>query len=86
MRTLGVEVMSMYTGAKTVVRTIYGNSNGFEVKVGMHQGSALSPLLFMIVMEALSREFRVALQWELLYADDLVVVAETEDHLIKRLN
>jgi len=26
------------TGAKSVVRTIYGNSNGFEVKVGMHQG------------------------------------------------
>jgi len=25
--------MSMYTGAKTVVRTVYGNSNGFEVKV-----------------------------------------------------
>jgi len=48
----------MYTGAETVVRTVYGNSNGFEVKVGMHQGSALSPLLFMIVMEALSREFR----------------------------
>ena len=35
-------VMSMYTGAKTVVRTVYGNSNGFEVKVGLHQGSALS--------------------------------------------
>jgi len=32
----------MYTGAKAVVRTVYGNSNGFEVKVhlGMHQGSA----------------------------------------------
>jgi len=45
-------VMSPYTGAKTVVRTVYGNSNGFEVKVGMHQGSALSPLLFMMVMEA----------------------------------
>jgi len=35
----------MYTGAKTVVETVYGNSGGFEVKVGMHQGSALSPLL-----------------------------------------
>jgi len=40
MRKLGVEewlvsaVMSMYTGAKTVVRTVYGNSKGFEVKVG----------------------------------------------------
>jgi len=74
----------MYTGAKTVVRTVYGNSNGFEVKVCMHQGSALSPLLFVIVTEALSRQFRVALPWELLYADDLVVIAETEDDLIKK--
>jgi len=38
---LGVEewldsaVMSMYSGAKTVVRTVYGNSKSFEVKVGM---------------------------------------------------
>jgi len=44
--------MSMYTGATTVVRTVYGNSRGFEIKVGMHQGSALSPLLFVIVTEA----------------------------------
>jgi len=88
MHKLGVEewlvmaVISMNTGAKTVVSTVYGNSNGFEVKVGMHLGSALSPLLFLIVMEALSREFRVALPWEL-YADDLVVIADTEDDLIK---
>jgi len=92
MRKLGVEewlvsaVMSMYTGAKTVVRTVYGNSKGYEVKVGMHQGSALSPLLFVIVMDAISREFRVALPWELLYADDLAVIPETEEELIKRLN
>ena len=79
-------VMSMYDGAKTVVRTVYGNSNSFEVNVGKHQGSALSPLLFVIVTEGLSTEFRIALPWELLYADDLVVTAETEDELIKRLN
>jgi len=71
--------MSTNTGAKIVERTVYGNSNSFEVKVGMHQGSALSPLLFLIAMEALSREFRVALPWEMLYAHDLVVIAETED-------
>jgi len=52
----------------------------------MHQGSALSPLLFVIVMETLSREFRVDLPWELLHADDLVLIAETEDDLLKRLN
>ena len=88
---LGVEewlvsaVMSMYADAKTVVRTVYGNSKSFEVKVGMHQGSALSPLLFVIIMEAISREFGVALPWELLYADDLAVIADTEEELIKRL-
>ena len=76
----------MYTGAKTVVRTVYGNGNGFEIKVGMHQGSALRPLLFVIVMEALSRDFKVALPSQLLYADDLVVIADIEDDLIKRLN
>jgi len=92
MHKLGVEewlvsaVMSMYTGAKTVVRTVYGNSKGFEVKVGMHQGSGLSPLSLVIVMEAISRELRVALPWELLYADDLAVIAETEEKLIKSLN
>ena len=89
---LGVEewlvsaVMSMYSGAKTVVRTVYGNSKSLKVKVGMHQGSALSPLLFVLVMEAISREFRVALPCELLYEDDLAVIAETEEELIKRLN
>jgi len=40
----------------------------------------------VIVMEAISREFRVALAWELLYANDLVGIAETEEDLIKRLN
>ena len=62
------------------------NSNGFEVKVNMHQGSALSPLLIVIVMESLSREFRVTLPWKLLYVDDLLVIGETEDDQIKRLN
>jgi len=48
MRKLGVEeclasaVMIMYTGAKTVIRTVYGSCNSFEAKVDMHQGSALS--------------------------------------------
>jgi len=49
-------MMSMYTGAETVIRTVYGNSKGFEVKVCMLQGSALNPLLFVIVTKAISRE------------------------------
>ena len=41
--------------------------------------------LFVIVMESISREIRVALPWELLYADDLALIAETEEELIKDL-
>jgi len=66
--------------------SVYGNSKCSEVNVGMHQGSALSQLLFLIVMKAISKEFKVALSWELLYADDLVVIAKTKDDLIKMLN
>ena len=55
----------------------------------MHQGSALSPLSFVIVMDAiglLSREFTVSLPWKLLYANNLSVITETEEKLIKKLN
>ena len=78
MRKLGVEEWLasavMYTGPTTVVITVYGNSKCFQVKVGMHQGSASSLLLFVTIMEAISRESRFGLPWDLLYADDLVVV------------
>ena len=61
LRKAGVEkwlekaVMAMYEGAQTVVRTTEGDSKAFNVKVGLHQGSVLSPLLFVIVMEMISR-------------------------------
>ena len=56
----------------------------FSVRVGVHQGSVLSPLLLIIVLEALSREFK-GLPMELLYADDLVLMAESEALLLEKL-
>ena len=51
-------VMIMYKKARTMVKTNHGNSEEFEVKVGVHQGSVLSPLLFVVVMEALTQDVR----------------------------
>ena len=43
-------------------------------------------LLFVVVLEALSSEFCTGTPWELLYADDLVISAETEEGLKMKLN
>ena len=51
----------------------------------MHQGSVLSLLLFIIVLEALSRMFREGLPYELLYADDLVLMADSMEELTVKL-
>ena len=55
-----------------------------DVQVGVHQASVLSLLLFIIVMEALSPHFRTGCPWELLYADDLVITAETVSELLEK--
>ena len=54
------------------------------MKVGVHQGSLLSPLLFIIVLEALSHEFRAGVPWEDLYADDLVIIADSLEECVSR--
>ena len=53
--------------------------------MGVHQGSVLSPLLFIIVLEALSREFRTGCPWELLYSDDLMISAESMEELLVKV-
>ena len=72
-------VESMYSGAKSRVRINNQLSDEFGVNVGVHQGSVLSPLLFILVLEALSRELKTGVPWELLYADDLVLISESLD-------
>ena len=57
----------------------------FEVKVSLHQGSVLSPLLFAAVMDVVSNEARSGLPSELLYADDLVIMAPTMEQLGRRV-
>ena len=56
----------MYEDATTKERLNERESNAFNVRVGVHQGSVLSPLLFIIVLEALSMKFREGLPMELL--------------------
>ena len=74
-------VMSLYDGAKTRIRVGSAYSEEFEVKVGVHQGSVLSPLLFAIVVDVITENARRDVVNELLYADDLVLKSETTTNL-----
>ena len=91
LRKLGVEewivrlVKGTYANARSRVRVGEGFSKEFEVKVGVHQGSVLSPLLFIIVLEALSHEFRTGVSWEDLFAEDLVIIADSLEECVGRL-
>ena len=78
-------VQGMYANARSRVRVGEGYCEEFEVKVGVHQGSVLSPLLFIMVLEALSQEFRSGVPWEDLCADDLVIIAESLEECVSRL-
>jgi len=78
-------VQGMYSDARSRVRVNGRYSEEFEVKVGVHHGSVLSPLLFILVLEALSRAFRAGVPWELLYADDLALVADSLEECINKL-
>ena len=69
-------VQEMYKNACTRVRSSVGVTEGFEVSVGLHQGSALSPFLFNVVMDVLTEGVREAVPWTIMYADDIVLCAE----------
>ena len=77
-------IQETYRNTKTAVRTETNNSREFNISVGLHQGSALSPLLFAIIVDELTLELRGEEMWELLFADDLVVMNIKKRGLQKR--
>ena len=78
-------VQDMYEGSETVVRCAVETTESFKVKVGLHQGSALSPFLFAVIMDRLTDEVRREPPWTMLFADDIVICEETREEMEWRL-
>ncbi|KAL3356212.1 hypothetical protein AABB24_017079 [Solanum stoloniferum] len=53
--------------------------------MGLHQGSVLSPFLFALVMDELTRSIQEKVPWCMLFADDIVLIDETRDRVNARL-
>ena len=82
-------IQSLYTQSESCVRVLGSKSDSFPVGVGLRQGCALSPILFVIFMDRISRcshggevlqfgGLRIA---SLLFADDVVLMAPSASDL-----
>ena len=74
-------MMSLYEAAETKVIVGSCLSEEFSVKVGVHQGSVLSPLLFAVVIYEVTENARKGWMKQILCADDLVLMGETMEEL-----
>ena len=78
-------VKDMYHDAVTCVRTCDGDTDDFPIKIGLHQGLALSPYLFTLVMDEVTRDIQGDIPWCMLFADDIVLVDESRTVVNRKL-
>jgi hypothetical protein len=67
----------MYDNVVTSVQTSDRDTNDFLINIGLHQGSALSPYLFALVMDEVTRDIHGGIPWCMLFTDDVVLVDES---------
>ena len=79
-------IQDMYRGCKTKVRSAAGESDSFNVDVGLHQGSALSPYLFLILMDVLTEGVRKEVPESMMFADDIVLCGGREVDITEYLD
>ena len=71
-------IQGMYSNARSRLWVNGQYSEKFSLGVGAHQGSGLSPLLFILVLKALTRKFCTGVMWEVLCDDDLMLITDTQ--------
>ena len=67
------------------VRISFGDREELEIKVGLHQGSVLSPFLFILVLDTLTGHIGTAVPWELIFADDVALIGKTKEELQRKI-
>ena len=70
-------------GPRTV--SSIGLTEWLQVGVGLHQGSALSPYLFDLVMDVISEEVREPSPWCMMFADDIVICSTNRNSVELKL-
>jgi hypothetical protein len=74
----------MYDNVATSVQTSDRNTNDFS-NIGLHQGLALSPYLFALVMDEVTRDIQGGIAWCMLFADDVILVDKSKTGIDQKL-
>ena len=74
-------IQDMYDGATTTVRSAAWLTKEFNIGVGIHQGPALSPFLFAIIIDRITEDIRKDAPWDMLFADDIVLCRQNHREL-----
>ena len=68
-----------------MVKCAAGLTKGFNVKVGLHQRSALSPFLFAIAMDRLTNEIKEEALWPTMFTNDVVLYRKSKEEVETKL-
>ena len=72
-------IRDIYERSKTKVRTLTGSTKEFQIDVCIHQGSALSTFIFIVILYVLTESIGTEPTNPMLFADDLVICEDTRD-------
>ena len=78
-------VKDTYEDARTQVNTSIELTGHITVRVGLHQGSSLSPYLFDMILDVMGRGIKEQPPWCMLFADDIVLCSTRRDHVERKL-
>ena len=73
-----IRLVQNIRGCKTIERSAAGESNNLGVEVGLHQGSALSTYMFILLMDVLTEDVRKP--GSMMFADDIVLCGDGETY------
>ena len=78
-------IQDMYEGVMTNIKTPRGETNDFPIRIELHQGSALSPYLFNLVLDALIASIQDEILKCILFADDIVLQGTQKNEINQKL-
>jgi len=78
-------IRDMYKNCTTSVTTSEGATEEIDIKVGLHQGTVLSPFLFIVILDVIPEKIDEETPWAMLFADDLVIFDREGGRVEERL-